>query len=330
MTLMPPVVNTLYLPWSVEEGSVAVRQNQQFCRWLRRLLAIFVILGVVIPLSPVPAPLPVLPARPVESLVRVTVDVPPDKPTPTPVLPPAAAPLKPRLTQKPAAAPRPDVATPKPLSPKAVEVPISSPTELAESARQRAKASGLLQFQDQLKAMRALATVDRSTSALVGATEAALPQRQLVGRRSTSGQTVAAKLATSVDSVLLPGQATGALAPAAVSAAPLVMQPDSERGPDQLRGRADAEIRKIMDKNKGAIFAIYNRALRAQPQLRGKLTIEMLIAPDGSIVSATLMATDLGNATLENRLLTRIRMINFGAADVAATRLNYSFEFLPG
>jgi hypothetical protein len=42
------------------------------------------------------------------------------------------------------------------------------------------------------------------------------------------------------------------------------------------------------------------------------------------------MATDLGNATLENRLLTRIRMINFGAADVAATRLNYSFEFLPG
>ncbi|MFT6519976.1 MAG: hypothetical protein ACJATP_003659, partial [Candidatus Azotimanducaceae bacterium] len=33
---------------------------------------------------------------------------------------------------------------------------------------------------------------------------------------------------------------------------------------------------------------------------------------------------------LESRLLTRIRMITFSAAAVAATTLNYSFEFLPG
>jgi protein TonB len=85
-----------------------------------------------------------------------------------------------------------------------------------------------------------------------------------------------------------------------------------------------------MDRNKGAIFAIYNRALRSKPLLRGKLTIEMVIAADGSITTAVLLASDLGDSELESRLLTRIRMITFSAAAVAATTLNYSFEFLPG
>lgn len=320
MTRMPPMVNTLYLPWSVEEGSVAVRQNQQFVRWLRWLLGIFVIFGIVIPMIPVPMPVKMLPVRPAESLARVTVEVPPDKPKAPPVVRPVPKPGK----------PQPVVAVTEP-APVVAELPVPTEAELAEAASQRAKASGLLKFQDQLNAMREMANVDRSTSELVGDTEAALPQRQLVGRRIASRQSLpAAALATSVEVVSLPDQATSKLAPAAMSAKPALQPVDSGRAPDQLRGRADAEIRKTIDRNKGAIFAIYNRALRSQPQLRGKLAIKMVIAPDGSIVSATLVASDLGDTELENRLLTRIRMITFGAANVAATTLNYSFEFLPG
>jgi hypothetical protein len=84
-----------------------------------------------------------------------------------------------------------------------------------------------------------------------------------------------------------------------------------------------------MDRNKGAIFAIYNRALRKDPMLAGKLTVQLIIEPSGQVSAAKVLATELGDTDLEQKLLSRIRMINFGALPVASTTLNYSFEFLP-
>ena len=84
-----------------------------------------------------------------------------------------------------------------------------------------------------------------------------------------------------------------------------------------------------MDKNKGAIFAIYNRALRKDPTLEGKFVFEMLIEPNGAISEVKLISSDLNNKALERRILARIKLIRFPAASVIKTRLNYSFDFLP-
>ena len=96
-----------------------------------------------------------------------------------------------------------------------------------------------------------------------------------------------------------------------------------------MPGRSDEDIRKIMDRNKGAIFSIYNRALRKDPMLAGKMTVQMVIEPSGEVSSVKLLASELDDPTLEQKLLARIRMMMFGEKSVMSTTLNYSFDFLP-
>jgi len=55
-----------------------------------------------------------------------------------------------------------------------------------------------------------------------------------------------------------------------------------------------------------------------------------VIEPDGSISLIELVSSELGDSKLENKLLVRIRGINFGPDDVVATPVNYKFDFLPG
>ena len=45
--------------------------------------------------------------------------------------------------------------------------------------------------------------------------------------------------------------------------------------------RSEEEIAQVFDRNKGAIYALYGRALRAQPDLQGKLVLEFTIAAFG-------------------------------------------------
>ena len=97
----------------------------------------------------------------------------------------------------------------------------------------------------------------------------------------------------------------------------------------RLGGRSDDAIRQVMDRNKGAIFAIYNRALRKNPALEGKLVFEMVVNPAGTVTELTLLSSELEDDALSRKILARIRMIQFGAEDVSSTRVNYSFDFLP-
>ena len=99
--------------------------------------------------------------------------------------------------------------------------------------------------------------------------------------------------------------------------------------PGKLGGRSDESIRLVMDDNKGAIFSIYNRSLRKDPLLHGRLVFEMVIDPSGSIAQITLVSSELSDPGLTRKILSRISLINFGAADVNITRVNYSLDFLP-
>ena len=84
-----------------------------------------------------------------------------------------------------------------------------------------------------------------------------------------------------------------------------------------------------MDRSKGSMYAVYNRALRSNPNLRGTVTVRMVIEPSGKVTSVKLISSELDDTMLEQKLLARIKMISFGAEDVARTTLNYSFDFLP-
>lgn len=100
-------------------------------------------------------------------------------------------------------------------------------------------------------------------------------------------------------------------------------------GDQRTQGRSLEEIQLIMDRNKGGIYAIYNRALRRNPALQGKMVIKLTIAPSGAVSAVSVVSSELRDEELESKVLTRIRLINFGAKDVPEITINYPIFFAP-
>jgi TonB family protein len=93
--------------------------------------------------------------------------------------------------------------------------------------------------------------------------------------------------------------------------------------------RSADEIALVFTKNKGAIDAMYARALRDNPALQGKVVIELTIAPSGDITAAKIISTELNDPEFENKLLARIRLFKFEAKDVAALTATKPIDFFP-
>ena len=93
--------------------------------------------------------------------------------------------------------------------------------------------------------------------------------------------------------------------------------------------RSIEEIKLVFERNKGAIYAIYNRALRDDPALQGKVVVELKIAPSGEVVEARVVSSELHAAELEAKLLARIHQFSFGAKDVEQMVVSWPVDFLP-
>ena len=99
--------------------------------------------------------------------------------------------------------------------------------------------------------------------------------------------------------------------------------------PDLTGTRSIEEIRRVFDANKGAIFSIYNRALRKDPTLLGKVVLELVIEPDGTVSACEVLTSELGSEELITRVVRRVQLFDFGAKDVGVTRISYPVHFLP-
>ena len=93
--------------------------------------------------------------------------------------------------------------------------------------------------------------------------------------------------------------------------------------------RSEEQIRRVLDGAKGALYSIYNRALRKNPTLQGNVTFEITIQPDGSVSNVRVVSSGLSNPGLERRLMSRLRKLDFGAADVAVTKTRNLVDFIP-
>ena len=299
----------LGLPWEA-----SYLEDRRFKRLLALGVVVFLVLGVAIPL----VSLPEVPREQQEALpphlARIVLEprpLPPRREQPPP-------PAKPSAKRPPEAVPQR-----KPPTPDAVE-----------AARAKAASSGLLQFQDVLTDMRDEASVERlrGTATRQGASQATRLERSIISARAgrTSGGIdtaalsspagggggLAARETTRVSGVGGAGAGVGAAGDVATTG-------------DGRSVRSDESIRKVMDRNKGAIYTLYNRALRQDPTLRGKVSVQIVIEPDGAVSAVKLLSSELGDDDLERKLLARIRMIDFGAAPVGRTVLKYAFDFLP-
>jgi periplasmic protein TonB len=93
--------------------------------------------------------------------------------------------------------------------------------------------------------------------------------------------------------------------------------------------RSADEIALVFTKNKGAIDAMYARALRDNPALQGKVVLELTIAPSGEITAARIVSSELNDKEFESKLLARIRLFKFDAKDVAMLTATKPIDFFP-
>ena len=101
------------------------------------------------------------------------------------------------------------------------------------------------------------------------------------------------------------------------------------KGGSGKASRSLEEIKIVFERNKGAIYAIYNRALREDPSLQGKVVLQLKIAPSGEVVDVNIVSSELKAPDLERKLLARIRQFDFGAKDVDTMTVTWPVDFLP-
>jgi hypothetical protein len=94
--------------------------------------------------------------------------------------------------------------------------------------------------------------------------------------------------------------------------------------------RTDEEIQIVFDRYKSAFYRDYNRELRRNPTLQGKMVLRLTIEPDGAVSMCQLQSTDMDSPDLVVQVVNRVRTMNFGAKDgVQAVTIVYPIDFLP-
>ena len=93
--------------------------------------------------------------------------------------------------------------------------------------------------------------------------------------------------------------------------------------------RSEESVTLVFDRNKSKLFALYNRARRKNPNLKGKVILEITIAPSGKVTRIIVVTSELNDKTLESGLLKRIKLFDFGTQPVEQVTVTYPIEFLP-
>jgi periplasmic protein TonB len=101
------------------------------------------------------------------------------------------------------------------------------------------------------------------------------------------------------------------------------------KGGSGKASRSLEDIRIVLERSKGSLYAIYNRALREDASLQGKVVVELKISPAGEVTSCRVISSELKTPELEAKILARIRTLDFGAKDVAEMVTTWPLDFLP-
>jgi TonB family protein len=316
-----PFYREYELPWTSGSG-----QERKFQRLLGIVFLIVFVLSVVWPFIPTPEPDPMeiieIPPRIAQLLLE-------EKPLPPPPPPePEPEPEEPEPEDEPE--PEQVVETEPEPEPEPVPEPEPEP-DRTEIAREQAQAA-FMPFAEDLADLvdkELLDTVD-DTNLTASVGESQRSERSMITSkvgtasggintasmsRNTGGSGIAGRSTTQVESPV------AGLAQSAGGA--------RRTGTSGKASRSREEIELVFDKNKGAIFALYNRALRADPTLEGKLVLRLTIAPNGQVTFCEIVSSELGDPELERKLVLRVKQFRFDARDVEPITTTKPIDFFP-
>lgn len=94
-------------------------------------------------------------------------------------------------------------------------------------------------------------------------------------------------------------------------------------------GRSGEEIQIVFDRYKAALYRLYQRELRRDSTLQGKVILRLTIQPDGSVSMVQVQSSEMDAPELTSGIVERVKGFNFGAKDVPAVTIVYPMNFLP-
>ncbi len=315
------------LPWSTLDAD-----ERRFYLITTTVLLIALLLGLLVPMIDLPEKerfkKQTLPPR-LARLILEQKQTPPPKPKPKPKVVEEKKPEPEKEKPKEEKKPEPEK---KPVEQVVKKTPPPSSTE---QARKKAASSGLLAFADQLADLREEPAIPSTAGIQKLATageQATTAQRSLItsGAGQGSGGINTAALSRDTGGQGLGGRTTTQVQSSAAEAKRAQTAASAKgKGKDHKGNRTREEIQTVFDQNKGAVYALYNRALRQDPTLRGKVVLELTIAPDGRVTSCRIVSSELNDEQLEKKLVSRIKLFKFQAKDVDTAVVSYPIDFLP-
>jgi TonB family protein len=312
-TVALPYYRLYELPWA--PGAEA---EQRFRRILRNCFVAYLVLGVIVPFLPVPERDPTRAPEIPDRVVQLIVEQP--KPVPPPKVEPVVEPKPEPELRKVEPEPKPVVARPEPV-----------PVDRRQQAREKAQKAGLMAFADELADLRddKAVTEIAGAQAVTGAVgEAERNERSLLTSRvgKGSGGINTAAMSRNTGGAGLGSRGTTKVQSAVAS---IAGEPEAPPAPGGKAGRSREEIEMVFDQNKGAIYALYNRALRSNPSLQGKLVLRLTIEPSGQVSAVEVVSSELGDEELEKKLVQRVRMFTFLSKDVPPVTTTKPIDFFP-
>ncbi|WP_372985163.1 AgmX/PglI C-terminal domain-containing protein [Marinobacter sp.] len=216
------------------------------------------------------------------------------------------------------------------LTPTSPSPPNTQATQTVEQARETASRSGLLAMKDRLASLRESPSEQAAAMAAnVGSgsrSESPEPDSSDVLKGSggvEAGENPAAEVAVADHQVKK-------VEPKTEPAQQTVARTNTAAAKSSAGERAMSNIRKVFDAQKTALYSLYKRELRQDPTLEGKVLLELVIEPDGSVSACEVVSSELENPTLEQRIAMRVRMFSFGADSVERRKVRFPVDFLPG
>jgi periplasmic protein TonB len=229
---------------------------------------------------------------------------------------------KPPPPPKPVEQPKPEV-KPKPSD---VPKPVDVRKKVENSAAMRAIKDELADLRDQLDTS---ALQNRTLTAAVGQDNRS--ERNLIASKVGTGSSgiVTANASRGFGSgagALSDHNTVGVNSRIAADAA---KNRATRTGTSGKASRSQEEIELVFDRNKGAIYALYSRALRERADLSGKLVLQLTISPAGEVTDCRVLSSELNDPELEGKIVGRVRLFRFEAREVEAITARKTIEFFP-
>jgi len=338
--ISPVPYRAMIMPWTKEAES-----ERRFRRAVFVALLICFVFGSLIPLIKVPIPDRSLAVVKIpERLVKLVKK---ELPTPAPIPKP--------VPKQPQEEPQPRPEQQKPDKPPKGKGPASEPSKVAaggggkaSAARKKAERVGVLAFKNAFADLMdetlvaKLGTEARLSNESPRVAGQAVAQRSLVTMQvqgGSSGGIGNARVSRNIGSGnvdRLGGSGIGrggggGVGFARVESAIADLEGSSRPLSDGLApGRTDEEIQIVFDRYKAALYRIYNKELRKDPTLRGKILLRISIETNGAVSMCKVESTDLASPELVAKIVERIQRFNFGPKEgVPKMTILYPIDFLP-